>query len=163
LLTNLLGDRLVESAPARVVTVASDAHQSGTIDFDDLSGMRRYSAWTAYGQSKLANILFTFELARRTEGTGVTANCLHPGVVRTGFGRQGPFPTRLFFRFAVHLLLTPRQGADTVIYLASVPEVENATGGYYVKRRRVEPSLAARDRKVAQRLWQVSQELTGLA
>jgi NAD(P)-dependent dehydrogenase (short-subunit alcohol dehydrogenase family) len=163
LLTNLLLNRLEESAPSRVVTVASDAHQSGTIDFDDLSGMRRYSAWAAYGQSKLANILFSSELARRLEGTGVTANSLHPGVVRTGFGRQGPLSTRLFFRFAVHLLLTPRQGADTVIYLASAPEVEGETGGYYVKRRRVQPSLAARDRSAAERLWQLSEELTGLA
>jgi len=162
LLTNLLIGRLENSAPARVVTVASDAHQSGIIDFDDLSGMSRYSSWAAYGQSKLANILFTAELARRTAGTGVTANCLHPGVVHTGFSRRGPAHLRFFFKIAGRFLLTPEQGADTVLYLASASEIEGATGGYYVKRRQVQPSRTARDMSTAERLWKASQELTGL-
>jgi NAD(P)-dependent dehydrogenase (short-subunit alcohol dehydrogenase family) len=163
LLTNLLIGRLSDSAPARVVTVASNAHQRGSIDFDDLSGMRRYSSWAAYGQSKLANILFTAELARRMAGTGVTSNCLHPGVVQTGFGRRGPAQIRFFFKIAGRFLLTPAKGADTVLYLASSPEVEGETGGYWVKRRRVQPSQAARDMRTAERLWKVSEELTSLA
>ncbi len=162
LLTALLHERLIESAPARVVTVASNAHRRGTIDFEDLSAARGYSGLTAYGRSKLANILFTFELARRLRGSGVTANCLHPGVVSTGFGRAGPLHVRLFFKVAGRLLLTPERGADTAIWLAASPEVEGATGGYYVGRRRVEPSPAACDRSAAERLWRVSARLVGL-
>jgi NAD(P)-dependent dehydrogenase (short-subunit alcohol dehydrogenase family) len=162
LLTNLVRDRLLGSVPARVVTVASEAHQAGRIEFDDLSGERRFSGWFAYAQSKLANILFTFELARRLAGTGVTANCMHPGVVSTNFGREGPLHFRLFFRIAGFLLLTPERGADTTVWLASSPEVEHETGGYYIKRRRVQPSLVARDPRTARRLWQVSAGLVGL-
>jgi NAD(P)-dependent dehydrogenase (short-subunit alcohol dehydrogenase family) len=163
LLTNLLLDRLRDSAPARVVTVASDAHQGGKIDFDDLSGERRFSGWVAYAQSKLANILFTSELARRLEGTGVTANCLHPGVVHTGFGREGPAVIRMYFKIAGRFLLTPERGADTIVYLASSAEVEGRSDGYYVKRKRVEPSMAAKDRETARRLWEMSAHLTRLA
>jgi NAD(P)-dependent dehydrogenase (short-subunit alcohol dehydrogenase family) len=163
LLTELLRERLIASSPARVVTVASDAHSGSTIDFDDLSGENGYSGWQAYGQSKLANILFTNELSRRLEGTGVTATCLHPGVVSTGFGRRGPGFIRVFQKFAGVLLLSPEKGADTAIYLATSPEVEGESGGYYVKRRLKEPSRAARDPDTADRLWDVSRRLTGLA
>ncbi len=162
LLTNLLLERLEASAPARVVTVASDAHRGNVIDFDDVSATGGYSAWRAYGASKLANILFTSELARRLDGSGVTTTCLHPGVVRTGFGRSGPWFVRLWFKLAGVVLLTPEQGADTAVWLATSPAVEGASGGYYVKRRLDEPSSAARDPEAATRLWRLSTELTGL-
>jgi len=163
LLTNLLADRLVASAPARVVTVASDAHRGTNLDFDDLSAERGYSGWSAYCRSKLANILFNLELASRFRSSGVTANCLHPGVVATGLGRGGPLLIRLFQAVARPFLLSPERGAETVVFLASSPEVESASGGYYERGRRVEPSAAARDRRAAERLWRVSEELTGLA
>jgi len=163
LLTNLLIDRLQSSAPARVVTVASDAHRGAVLDFDDLSAERGYSGWPAYCRSKLANILFNLELARRLQGTGVTANCLHPGVVATGLGRGGPLLIRVFQSVARPFLLHPDRGSETIVYLASSPDVKGASGGYYEKRRRVEPSAAARDRRTAERLWRVSEELTGLA
>ena len=118
LLTNLLRERMEDSAPSRIVTVASGVHHGGMIDFDDPSGEHGYSAWQAYSQSKLANILFTRELARRLHGTRVTATCLHPGMVRTGFCRQGP--DSFYFRnwFGRLLLLSPTKGADTAIWLA---------------------------------------------
>lgn len=162
LLTNLLLERLQASAPARVVTVASDAHRGNVIDFEDVSANRGYSSWKAYGASKLANILFTSELARRLEGTGVTATCLHPGVVRTGFGRRGPSLIRWWFKLAGTFLLSPAEGADTAVWLASAPEVEGASGGYYAKRRLRQPSKAARDAESAARLWDLSRRLTGL-
>jgi NAD(P)-dependent dehydrogenase (short-subunit alcohol dehydrogenase family) len=162
LLTELLRERLVASAPARVVTVASDAHRGSKIDFDDPSGGRKFSAWGAYGQSKLANILFTTELAQRLEGTGVTATCLHPGVVRTGFGRQGPAFIRFFLKVGGFFLLTPGRGADTAVWLASSSEVEGASGGYYAKRRMATLSRAASDPESARRLWRLSERLTGL-
>ena len=162
LLTNLLIEPLEAGAPARVVTVASDAHRGATLDFDDLGAERGYSGWGAYCRSKLANVLFNLELARRLRGSGVTANCLHPGVVATGLGRGGPLLIRVFQAVARPLLLSPERGADTVVFLASSPEVEGASGGYYEKCRRVEPSAAARDRAAAERLWRVSEELTGL-
>ena len=162
LLTSLLLERLKATKPSRVVTVASDAHRGAEINFDDPSGERGFSAWRAYGQSKLANVLFTRELARRLRGTGVTATCLHPGVVRSGFGRQGPAFIRVYFRIAGLFLLSPKKGAETAIWLASSPEVEGASGGYYEKRRLTNPSLAARDPEAATRLWQLSERLTGL-
>ncbi len=162
LLTNLLLERLQASTPARIVTVASDAHRGNSIDFEDVSATRGFSSWRAYGASKLANILFTTELAGRIEGTGVTATCLHPGVVRTGFGRQGPVFVRLWFGLMGRFLLSPEQGADTAIWLASSPEVEGASGGYYEKRKLSQPSRAARDRETAGRLWDLSCRLTGL-
>ena len=163
LLTNLLRDRLEASAPSRIVIVASDAHRGAEIDFDDLGGERGYSGWRAYQQSKLANILFNRELARRQNETGVTATCLHPGVVRTGFGRQGPALIRFGTRIAGMFLLPPNKGADTAIWLASSPEVEGASGGYYEKRRLANPSRAARDPVAATRLWELSERMVGLA
>ncbi len=163
LLTNLLLPKLTASAPARVVTVTSDAHTAARLDLDDPQLEHGWDSWRAYANSKLANILFTRELARRLAGTGVTANCAHPGVVRTGFGREGS----LLLRFGVTLgrpfMLSPQRGADTIVYLASSPEVAGETGGYYVRRQRREPSPAARDDAAARRLWQLSEELTGLA
>ena len=163
LLTNLLLERLRGSSPARVVTVASAAHRGAAIPFDDLNGERGFSGWIAYGWTKLANILFTAELARRLAGSGVAAACLHPGVVATGFGREGPFLVREFQRLLGRVfLLDPKQGADTLVWLASSPEMEGASGGYYAKRRLATPSRAAGDAAAARRLWQESERLTGL-
>jgi NAD(P)-dependent dehydrogenase (short-subunit alcohol dehydrogenase family) len=162
LLTNLLLSRIQESAPARIVTVSSDAHRGAKIDFDDPNGEKSFSGWRAYGQSKLANILFSRELARRVQGTGVTSTCLHPGVVRTEFGRNGPGFIRVWFKLAGLFLLSPARGADTATWLASSPEVEGASGGYYEKRKLAKPDAAARNPESARRLWELSERLTGL-
>ena len=163
LLTNLLLDRLKASAPARVVTVSSGAQAAGRIDFDDLQGARRYSGQRAYSQSKLANILFTNELARRLQGTGVTANSVHPGVVRTNFGSEDQAG---FFRIISPLvrpfLKTPTQGARTPIYLASSPDVEGITGQFFANRKPKIANKAAGDLVVTARLWRVSSDLVGL-
>jgi len=161
LLTNLLLPSLT-AARARVVTVTSDAHAAARLDLDDPQLEHGWDSWRAYANSKLANILFTRELARRLEGTGATANCAHPGVVRSGFGREARLPLRIGLTIARPFLLSPRRGARTIVYLASSPAVAGATGGYYVKGRRREPSAAARDDAAARRLWQLSEELTGL-
>lgn len=163
LLTNLLREKLVASAPARVITVSSAAHRGARLDLADLQLAGHFSGWRAYANSKLANILFTTELASRLAGTGVTANCLHPGTVNTGFGRDGSRLLRLGLDLGRRFLRTAGQGADTVAYLASSPAVEGATGGYYIKRKLRTPSRAARDQATARRLWEISAELTGLA
>jgi NAD(P)-dependent dehydrogenase (short-subunit alcohol dehydrogenase family) len=162
LLTNLLLPKLAGSAPARVVTVTSDAHSAAKLDLDDPSLEHGWDSWRSYANSKLANILFTRELARRLDGTGVTANCAHPGVVRTGFGREGKPLLRLGTTIARPFFLSPERGADTIVYLASSPDVAGETGGYYVKRQRREPSAAARDDTTARRLWDISEKMTGL-
>ena len=162
LLTNLLMERLLASPAARVVNVSSTAHQGAQIDFDDLAGSR-YRAWRAYGRSKLANLLFTYELARRLEGTPVTANALHPGLVGTNLlannGRIGAL-LKVFLGFGG---TSPREGAQTVVYLASSPEVTGITGQYYVKQKPVQSSRASYDTGAARRLWEISAELTGLS
>jgi len=163
LLTNLLRPKLTASAPARVITVSSDAHTAARLDLDDPNLEHGWSSWRSYSNSKLANILFTRELARRLDGTGVTANCLHPGVVRTGFGRDARPLMRVGITIAKPFMLSPDRGADTMVYLASSPDVAAKTGGYYVKRQLREPSAAARDDGLARRLWEVSERLTGLA
>jgi retinol dehydrogenase 14 len=164
LLTNLLLDRLKASAPARIVTVSSGTHRTGTINFDDLQGEQDYSAQRAYTQSKLANVMFTYELARRLHHTGVTATALHPGVVRTGFAAEDPSP---MWKIALPLirpfLKTPRQGAATSIYLASSPDVEGLTGKYFAKNRPEMSSRSSYDKTAAVRLWQISADLVGLA
>jgi retinol dehydrogenase-14 len=164
LLTSLLLDQLRASAPARVVTVSSGAQSMGSIDFDDLQGERRYSGSKAYDQSKLADVMFTYELARRLAGTGVTATALHPGVVRTGFGAEDP---SLIFKILVPLwrpfMRTPEQGAATSVYLASSPEVEGVTGTYFAKGRPARSNKLSYDRDATARLWQVSADLVGLA
>ena len=162
LLTSLLLDRLMESAPARVVTTASDAHRGGLVDVTDLNGERRWSAWSAYSTSKLANILFTRALARRLEGTGVVANCLHPGVIRTGLGRGAPLPIRVGWRVASVFFGSPRKGASTLVYLASAPEAADVSGGYFVDSKLATPSLQAQDDELAEELWEKSAELVGL-
>jgi retinol dehydrogenase 12 len=162
LLTNLLQGKLTSSAPARVITVASDAHTAARLDLDDLQLEHGWDSWRAYANSKLANILFTRELARRLDGTGVTANCAHPGVVRTRFGNEGGPLLRFGLALGRPFMLSPQRGASTVVYLATSPEVAGATGGYYVKSKLREPSAAARDDATARRLWELSEELTGL-
>jgi len=160
LLTTLPLDILKASAPARVVHVSSGAHRHAHIRFDALQGQQRYGGWRAYPQSQLPNVLFTHELARRLEGTGGTANALHPGLVATHFGRQSRGLTALLFRSVQRVAaLSPEQGAETVISLATAPAVEGVSGRYFVRRRAVRSSPASYDVHAAQRLWQVSAEM----
>jgi retinol dehydrogenase-12 len=163
LLTSLLLPKLTASAPARVVTVTSDAHSAARLDLTDPNLEHGWDSWRSYANSKLANILFTRELARRLDGTGVTANCAHPGVVRTGFGREARPLLRLGVTIARPFMASPERGADTIVYLTSSPDVAGETGGYYVKRQRREPSAAARDDAAARKLWEISETMTGLA
>ena len=162
LLTNLLLEPLRAEAPARVVNVASDAHFRTTLDFADLQGARRYDGWLAYKRSKLANLLFTAGLADRLAGSGVTANALHPGVVNTGISRKGSPLFRLGFRIAAPFMLSPARGAETIVYLASSPDVSGVTGEYFEKCRPKEPSPAARDPHARHRLWELSADLTAI-
>jgi NAD(P)-dependent dehydrogenase (short-subunit alcohol dehydrogenase family) len=167
LLTNLLLERMVASTPSRVVNVASTAHNAARkgIPFDDLQSAEHYRGMRVYGQSKLANILFTLELARRFEGSGVTANSLHPGTVRTGYGGDGDARglLALGIKIASPFFLSPAKGARTSVYLASSPEIEGVSGQYFVKCKPRQPRRWAQDPVAAQRLWQVSEELVGLA
>ncbi|HQR38681.1 MAG TPA: SDR family oxidoreductase [Blastocatellia bacterium] len=163
LLTHLLLDKLKASAPARIVNVASDAHRSGTINFDDLGGEKNYGSWAAYCQSKLANVMFTYELARRLEGSGVTANSLHPGVVATGFGKSGSGLMKFAVTVIRPFLISSAKGAETTIYLASSPEVEGVSGKYFDKCRAVSSTAASNDPAAARRLWEISEKLTGIA
>jgi retinol dehydrogenase 14 len=163
LLTNLLLDRLKASKPARVVTVSSGAQAMGRIDFDDLQGSHNYSGQRAYNQSKLANVMFSNELARRLEGTGVTANALHPGVVRTNFGAEDQ--ARFFAvvsRVLLPLLKTPAEGAKTSIYLASSPDMGGVTGKFFANRKPKTTNTIARDSDMTARLWKVSGRLVGM-
>ena len=163
LLTNLLLPLLQAGAPSRIINVSSGAHTHATLDFDDLQSERGYEAKPVYSRSKLANILFTYELARRLTGTGVTANCLNPGVVATrmladymGIARAGAALARTFGA-------KPEEGAETSIYLASSPEVESVTGMYFERKQPIASSRASHDEAAARRLWEVSERLTGLS
>jgi NAD(P)-dependent dehydrogenase (short-subunit alcohol dehydrogenase family) len=161
LLTNLLLDVLKASAPSRIINVASTLHQFATISFDDLQSEHSYQPSQVYNRTKLANILFTYELARRLCGTQVTANCLHPGVTDTKL-LSDFVPIHL--RFLVKIISSsPEKGAQTSIYLATSPDVENVSGKYFVKRKAVRSSKASYDETTAHQLWQVSAELTGLS
>jgi len=163
LLTNLLLDLIKSSAPARIISVSSAAHQGASIAFDDLLKTKaRYSAWRAYQQAKLANILFTRELARRLQGTAVTANALHPGYVNTQIFKVGGFQGWLLRRAADLFAISPQDGALTSVYLATSPAVEDISGGYFARQKPAASSLPSQDEKTARRLWQVSEELTGL-
>ena len=162
LLTNLVRPQLLRSAPSRVVTVSSAAHRGARLDLDDLQLEHHFSGLRAYANGKLANILFTRELARQLAGRGVTANCLHPGSVRTGFGNEGGALLKVGLTAILPALSSPEMGAFTLVYLASSPAVAAATGGYYVSAARRRPSRAARNETTARRLWQLSAELTGL-
>lgn len=164
LLTSLLLDRLKESAPARIVSVSSDAHAwaGGPLDFDDLGGRNQRNAMTRYGISKLANILFTRELARRLEGTGVTANCFHPGFVGTGFATNNGVVSKLAMRILSGFNRTPEQGADTGVYLASDPDIAE-NGRYFEDREASWPKRFAQSDEDAARLWVESEKQVGLA
>ncbi len=165
-LTQLLLDRIKRSAPARIVNVSSVIYRSvAGLDFDDLQTYANYNPMTAYGRSKLANIYFTTELARRLAGTGVTANCLHPGIVRTGFGRHGDAKGVLAIGVALAqpFMLSPRRGARTSVYLASSPDVAGITGEYFAHRQIRALSPVGLDPVAAGRLWQASQELVAEA
>jgi NAD(P)-dependent dehydrogenase (short-subunit alcohol dehydrogenase family) len=162
LLTNLLLDMLKGSAPSRVVTVSSEAERWGNIDFDDLQSKKKYRGFPVYGMTKLANIMFTYELAERLKGTGVTATCMHPGAVNTRFGTNNRGPMTILFRAFKPFMRTPEQGADTVIWLAASPEVEGLSGRYYADRKPLEPKKIANDPAARRRLWEESERLTGL-
>lgn len=154
LLTHLLLDMITASAPARIINVASDAHQRGAIHFDDLGFRQHYDGWAAYSASKLANILFTYELARRLDGTGVTVNAMHPGFVNTNFQRAAGLNMRG--------PLTPEEGADTLTWLAESDEAAGITGKYFVRRQDTRSSDASYDQAVARRLWEVSAAMVGV-
>ncbi len=159
-LTAALRDRLIASAPARIVNVASEAHRNATVDFRDLQTMHGYNGWKAYQRSKLANILFTRELARRLAGTGVTANCLHPGFVATSFGDNNRGIWGLGIRLGKRFAAIPvERGAETPVYVATSPALDGVTGKYFDKCREREPSAAARNDADAARLWDVSERL----
>jgi NAD(P)-dependent dehydrogenase (short-subunit alcohol dehydrogenase family) len=157
LLTSLLLDTLKASAPARIVNVASDAHKGAQLDFDDLQSEKGRFSLAAYGRSKLATVVFSYELARRLSGTGVTCNVLHPGLVRTGFASNlGAVPSAVIGFFMRFVGLTPEQGAQTSVYLATSPDVENVSGKYWEKSKVVRSGRAAYDKATWTRLWDVS-------
>ena len=161
-LTHLLLDALKAGAPSRIVNVTSGAHAGARIDFDDLMGERRYEPVRAYSQAKLANVLFTYELARRLRGTGVTANCLHPGVIATKL--LADYVGVPFAAGAARLFGgSPERGGETSIYLAASPEVEGVSGRYFENCRPARSSPASYDEDLARRLWEVSERLTGLS
>ncbi len=162
LLTNLLLDLLKASAPSRIVNVSSNAHKGATIDFDDLQMERGYTGMRVYDHSKLANVLFTYELAKRLEGTGVAANCMHPGVVATTLAKDAALWLRILWPLMSPMLLSPEKGAETVIYLASSPDVEGVTGKYFVEKTPVKTSEESYNKEVASRLWDASAELVKL-
>jgi NAD(P)-dependent dehydrogenase (short-subunit alcohol dehydrogenase family) len=178
LLTNLTLGLLKKSAPARIVNVASASHSFGTLDHIRVRGEKQWwglrAGWRAYNQSKLANVLFTYELARRLEGTGVTANCLHPGMVATRaasgspgivwrlINRYRPFLVNSLLGMPRTFLLTPEQGAETLVFLASSPEVEGITGKYFVRKVEAKSSRESYDPVLAERLWRLDEELVGL-
>jgi NAD(P)-dependent dehydrogenase (short-subunit alcohol dehydrogenase family) len=166
LLTELLLDVLKASAPSRIVNVSSGAHHRGRIDFDDVMGERSYGGFRAYGQSKLANVLHAYELARRLEGTGVTANALHPGVVATGFGKNNAGALGTLFGIAQVIgrpfYISPERGAATSVYLASSPAVDGVSGRYFSDCRAAPSSSRSHDEDAAKRLWALSERLTGI-
>jgi NAD(P)-dependent dehydrogenase (short-subunit alcohol dehydrogenase family) len=165
LLTRLLEARLRESAPARIVNVASDAHHyaGGRLDFDDLESRRRYRVMQVYGKSKLANILFTRELARRLAGSGVTANCLHPGFVGSNFGKNNGPLGRLSMTLLRPFARSPEKGAETAVWLCASPELQGTSGEYFFDRRPRRPHASAWSDEDARRLWETSERMTALA
>lgn len=163
LLTHLLLDTLKASAPARIITVASATHVGKRVPFDDLTHEHGYKPLDVYAESKLMAIMFTYELARRLEGTGVTANTLHPGVVATNFGKSEGKMWRAMFTALAPFSLSPEKGAQTALYLASSPEVATVSGQYFIKSKSARSSDASYDIPAQQRLWTISERLTGLA
>jgi len=162
-LTAALRERLAASSPSRIVNTASDAHEGARLDFDDLQSVKNYGMLRAYSRSKLCNILFTRELARRLVGTGVTANCLHPGFVATRIADEAGGLVGQFAWLAKLFARRPEKGADTIVYLVSSPEVAGESGGYFFDRKQIEPSAAARGEASAVKLWERSEALAGSA
>ena len=162
MLTMLLLDRIKESAPARIINIASDLHKRATLKFDDLGGERSYGGMSSYGQSKLANILFTYELARRLAGTGVTVNCVHPGAVATNLAKNNGALATVVWKLIGTFMKSPDDGARTQVYLASSPAVEGVTGKYFIDSKEARSSDASHDPAAARRLWEVSAQMTGL-
>ncbi len=162
-MTNILLPNLKATKNARIVSTASDAHNGAKLDFDDLQSARKYSGFSVYGKSKLCNILFTRELARRIAGTGVTANCLHPGFVATRFGDLSGGIMSVAVRIAKPIgAISPAQGAKTIIYLATSSDVAGKSGGYYYKNKLAVPSAEAQNDADAQRLWEISAKISGV-
>ena len=161
LLTAALVEPLAAASPARVVSTSSVAHQGMRLDFSDLQSAKNYNGWRAYGRSKLANILFTREAARRLASVGVTANCFHPGFVASRFGSASGGWTSRLLPLARAFAITPKRGADTLVYLASSPKAATVNGAYLVKRKAVQPSAAARNDAAAKALWAASESLAG--
>ncbi len=159
LLTNRLLDLIRQSAPARIINVSSNAHQTGHIHFNDLMGEKRYMGWRAYSQAKLANVLFTYELDRRLRGTGVTVNAVHPGFVNTNFANNTYSIIRPLVRFAQWFARSPEKGAETSVWLASSPEVEGISGKYFFDKRTRRSNRESYDQEIARRLWDVSEDL----
>lgn len=162
LLTHLLLDLLKATPSSRIVNVSSNAHQSGSIDFETFGDHASYNGYKAYGQSKMANVLFTYELARRLEGSDVTCNALHPGVVSTNIADRGTSLFSIFFKLFSPFFLKPKAGAETSLYLATSPEVAGVTGAYFTKKKAVSSSKGTYDRELAKKLWDRSVELTGI-
>ncbi|MGD8405627.1 MAG: SDR family oxidoreductase [Anaerolineales bacterium] len=163
LLTNLLLDTLKASAPTRIVNVASRSHRGQHLDLDNLELKHGYNPMCAYGRSKLCNLYFNYELARRIDGTGVTVNAMHPGLVHTNMAANNGWLVRLFLPLIHRNSLTPEQGASTAVYLASSPDVEGVTGKYFVRKREVESDPASHNTSAAEKLWQISEKMTGLS
>ncbi len=158
--TAMLLDRLKAAPSARIVSTASQAHRGVNLDFEDMQSAKRYSGWRAYQRSKLANVLFTRELARRLRGANVTANCLHPGVVASRFADEAGGWTAPVFSIAKRLIgVTPEEGADTLVYLVTSPDVAGVSGEYFAKRKIARVSGAAQDVEAARRLWEMSERL----
>jgi len=162
LLTNLLLNTLKASVPARIINVSSNAHERGRINFEDLQRQRNYHGFEVYAQSKLANILFTYELAKRLKGTGITVNALHPGGVATNLGRNNGWIRHIIKRLVKRKLISPVDGAQTSIYLATSKDVQGVTGKYFVKSKSVPSSKTSYDEVLGHQLWKVSAEMTGL-
>ena len=161
LLTHLLLDVPKASAPSRIVNISSDAHTSGHMNFDDLQFERGYSGWKSYCQSKLAQILFTYELAERLKGTGVTVNCLHPGAVRTNWGDEAG-TLGIGIRLARPFMLSPDKGAETALYVATSSDLEGVSGKYFAKKRETQSSKESYDIEERRKLWEISMKLSGL-
>src|SRR5712664_2652407 len=162
LLTNLLLDLLKASAPSRIVNVTSDAHNGAKVNFEDLQGEKKFSGWKAYGQSKLAMILFTHELAKRIDGTGVTVNSAHPGVVRTNFANNNGLVT-FGFRLMRPFIISPATAAKRILYVATSPDLDGVNGKYFTKMHEVKSSQESYEDDSAKRLWQISEQLTRLS
>lgn len=163
LLANLLLDLLIKTAPSRIINVASNSHEGQEINFSDLESRNGYSFMRVYGRSKLANVLFTYELSRRLAGKGVTVNALHPGLVGTNMGANNGWLVKLFLPLFRLVSLSPEEGAATSIYLASSPDVEGISGKYFYQKQAVASSPYSYDEEKARKLWEVSANMTGLS